>query len=80
MFLTIKLCTYVKLNSFKLICIKMDLALNNLQRLICHKTQTNSHETLHLALSLLGIYSAAASVWAVTKFSYSSFEVCLSDG
>ena len=24
------------------ICIKMDFALNNLQRLICHKTQTNS--------------------------------------
>ena len=23
------------------ICMKMDLALNNLQRLICHKTQTN---------------------------------------
>ena len=23
------------------ICIKMDLELNNLQRLICHKTQTN---------------------------------------
>ena len=25
------------------ICLKMDLALNNLQRLICHKTQTNNH-------------------------------------
>ena len=24
------------------ICIKMDLALNNLQRLICHKTQTTN--------------------------------------
>ena len=23
------------------ICVKMDLALNNLQRLTCHKTQTN---------------------------------------
>ena len=34
-----------KLNSNLLnrtICIKMDLALNNLQRLICHKTQTNN--------------------------------------
>ena len=32
------------LNLFEIelfICIKMDLALNNLQRLICHKTQTN---------------------------------------
>ena len=37
MFMTIKLCTYAKL----FINIKMDLALNNLQRLICHKTQTN---------------------------------------
>ena len=25
------------------ICIKMDLALNNLQKLICLKTQTNKH-------------------------------------
>ena len=25
-----------------IICIKMDLALNNLQMLICHKTQTNT--------------------------------------
>ena len=41
MFLTIKLCTYAKLNCLKLIiCIKMDLALINLQKLICHKTQT----------------------------------------
>ena len=42
-FLTIKLCTYAKLNCLKLeliICIKMELALNNLQRLMCHKTQT----------------------------------------
>ena len=38
MFLTIKLCTYVKLNFFK---IKIDFALNNLERLICHKIQTN---------------------------------------
>ena len=33
MFLTIKLCTE------QIIYIKMDLALNNLQRLICHKTK-----------------------------------------
>ena len=42
MLLTIKLCTYAKLNCSKkeqIIYIKMDLALNNLQRLICHKTQ-----------------------------------------
>ena len=29
------------------ICIKMDLALNNLQRLICHKTQTNKQTNKH---------------------------------
>ena len=34
MFLTIKLCTHAEL----IIYIKMDLALKNLQRLICHKT------------------------------------------
>ena len=42
MFLTIKLCTYAKLNCLKkqhIIYIKMDLALNSLQRLIRHKTQ-----------------------------------------
>ena len=41
MFLTIKLCTYAKqLFSIELIIyIKMDLVLNNLQRLICHKTK-----------------------------------------
>ena len=41
MSLSIKLCTHAKLNCLKelLICIKMDFALNNLQRLICHKTQ-----------------------------------------
>ena len=42
MFLTIKLCTHAKLNFLKIeptICINMDLALHNLQRLICHKIQ-----------------------------------------
>ena len=41
MFLTIKLCIHAKLN-FEIeliIYIKMDLELNNLQKLICHKTQ-----------------------------------------
>ena len=40
MFLT-KLCTHAKLFEIELtIRIKMDLVLNNLQRLICHKSQT----------------------------------------
>ena len=41
------------------ICIKMDLALNNLQRLICHKTQTNKH--VHY---LLGV---GEKVWESSK-------------
>ena len=44
MFLKIKLCTYAKLKFFEIelfIYIKIDLALNNLQRLIWHKDQTN---------------------------------------
>ena len=41
MFLTIKLCTSLKTELFNtelIIYIKMDLALNNLQWLICNKT------------------------------------------
>ena len=38
MFLTIKLCTEL-FSIEQIIYIKIDLALNNLQRLICHKTQ-----------------------------------------
>ena len=46
MFLTIKLCTYAKMNCLKYnICIKMDLALNNLQKFICHGAQINNEQT-----------------------------------
>ena len=48
MFLTIKLSTYAKFELFELllfISIKMDLALNNLQKLICLKIQTNPNQT-----------------------------------
>ena len=34
-------------------CIKMDLALNNLQELICYKTQTTKQPKLDLALNNL---------------------------
>ena len=51
MFLTIKLCTYAKLNCFsieQIIYIKIDLALTNLQRLICHQAkQTKPHTHTH---------------------------------
>ena len=33
------------------ICIKMDLALNNLRWLICHKTQTNKQTNIYLSIS-----------------------------
>ena len=42
-------------------------------------TTNVSHGTLCFALSLIGMHSAAASMWALTKFSYSSFGVCVSD-
>ena len=48
MFLAIQLCTYAKQNFLKIeqiIYMKMDLALNNLQRLICHKTQQTNQPT-----------------------------------
>ena len=38
-----------------------------------------SHRTLCLALCLVGIHSIAASKWALTRFSYSSFGVGVSD-
>ena len=47
MFLTIKLYTDAKLNCLKelLICMEMDLALNNLQMFICHKPQPTNQST-----------------------------------
>ena len=41
-------------------------------------TANVSHGTLGLVLCLVGMHSAAASKWALTKFSYSSFGVCVS--
>ena len=37
-------------------------------------TSCVSHGTLYLSLSLVGMHSAVASMLALTKFSYSSFE------
>ena len=42
-------------------------------------TANVSHGTLGLALCLVGTHSVAASKWAFTKFSYSSFGVGVSD-
>ena len=41
-------------------------------------TANVSHGTLGLAFCFVGMHSAAASKWALTKFSYSSFGVCVS--
>ena len=35
------------------ICVKMDLALNNLQRLICHKTQTTNQPTIYIYIYII---------------------------
>ena len=42
-------------------------------------TANVSHRTLDLALYLVGMHYAATSQWALTKFSYSSFGVGISD-
>ena len=41
-------------------------------------TANVSHGTLNLVLCLVGMYFVAASRWALAKFSYSSFGVCVS--
>ena len=41
-------------------------------------TANVSYGTLSLALCLVGMHSATASMWALTKFPYSSFGVCVS--
>ena len=40
---------------------------------------SNFHANLNLALGLVGMYTAATFIWAVTKLSYLSFVVCLLD-
>ena len=51
MFLTIKLGTHAELYCLKkelIICIKMDLALDNPQRLICHKPKNQHNYSLYI--------------------------------
>ena len=53
------------------ICIKMDLALNNLQRLICHKIQPTNQPTNQVSRTLLIVLADLNSsvVWIVsTRF------------
>ena len=42
-------------------------------------TTIDSKGTLHMALGLVNMHLATTSIWAVTKFSYSSFKISLSD-
>ena len=55
MFFTMKLCTYAQLTFLieLFICIKIDLVLNNRQRLIRHKTKTtNNHLELIFSIEI----------------------------
>ena len=46
---------------------------------VCFSLTANiSYGTLDLGFCLVGTYSAASSKWALTKFLYSSFGVCVS--
>ena len=72
-FLTIKLCTHAKTELFEIeliIRIKMDLALNNLQRLICHKTQTTNQSRrikTRVYCSLILFYRCKESIHSETE-------------
>ena len=46
-----------------IIYIEMDLALNNLQRLICHKTKPNQTKPIYVSLSLLFGPSVCLSIY-----------------
>ena len=48
----------------RIIYIKMDLALNNLQRLICHKTKQTKPNKEHVAIGHLWYFFS----WASTSF------------
>ena len=72
MFLTIKLCTYAKLKVKKTLiyCIKIGLVLNNLQKLICPKTQTNKQPLSWLScLDLVEGHRYEALSEDLTKYS-----------
>ena len=75
MFFTLKLCTHAKLNFWNRTSYLhwKDLALDNLQRLICHKTQpTNQHlenkgRTLKWRSSLDSYAQTCRPAWAVNS-------------
>ena len=62
------------------ICIKMDLALNNLKRLICHKTQTNSQSICFYRFISVSIFTSVypyipTTVWLILSSLSQSFSI-----
>ena len=51
------------------ICIKIDLALNNLRTLICHKTQTNKQTNKHY---YIGLENERFKKYVITRFCFSN--------
>ena len=56
------------------ICIKMDLALNNLQRLICHKTQINN-QLLRFEFESKIIYRCSYWINSIYEMIYLASEI-----
>ena len=54
-----------------IICMKIDLALNNLQRLICHKTQTTKPNYSHYNKNLIIIVALLNQITIKIHFYYS---------
>ena len=55
-----------------IISIKMDLELNNLQRLICHKTQTTNQQGLNEVEFSITLSSSSSSSWDDSTDSHES--------
>ena len=82
MFLTIKLylCSTELFEIEVIICIKRDLALNNLQKSICHKTQTTNMSlfvvvvtvVVIIFISIIGYHPPFSTQWTSPSAIYSS--------
>ena len=83
MFFTIKLCSHAKLILFEIeqiFCIKIDLALNNLQRLICHKIQPTNQPTYcgmgaYPSAEMKSVYSTVPADWTVFSLNRSIWKI-----
>ena len=71
-------CAFLSFRAFVLVGFFL-LHLEVVSTSVCFCLTANvSHGILDLVLCLVGMYSAAASKWALTKLSYSSIGVCFS--